>query len=36
YNLLTPEQKEALNKKHQERIEKLQQKPAAQPSSAEK
>uniref|UniRef100_UPI0005785B8F Spy/CpxP family protein refolding chaperone n=1 Tax=Yersinia pestis TaxID=632 RepID=UPI0005785B8F len=36
YNLLTPEQKEALNKKHQERIEKLQQKPAAQPSSAQK
>ncbi|ATM88120.1 cell-envelope stress modulator CpxP [Yersinia massiliensis] len=36
YNLLTPEQKAALNQKHQQRIEKMQQAPAAQPSSAQK
>ncbi|MGE4695893.1 cell-envelope stress modulator CpxP [Yersinia enterocolitica] len=36
FNLLTPEQKAALNQKHQQRIEKMQQAPAAQPSSAQK
>ncbi|MBS0057551.1 cell-envelope stress modulator CpxP [Yersinia sp. Marseille-Q3913] len=36
YNLLTPEQKNTLNTKHQQRIEKMQQAPAAQPSSAQK
>ncbi|CRY23786.1 cell-envelope stress modulator CpxP [Yersinia enterocolitica] len=36
FNLLTPEQKAALNQKHQQRIEKMQQVPAAQPSSAQK
>ena len=36
FNLLTPEQKAVLNQKHQQRIEKMQQAPAAQPSSAQK
>ncbi|WP_145563637.1 cell-envelope stress modulator CpxP [Yersinia aldovae] len=36
FNLLTPEQKAVLNQKHQQRIEKMQQMPAAQPSSAQK
>lgn len=36
YNLLTPEQKAELSQKHQQRIEKMQQAPVAQPSSAQK
>ncbi|WP_145483967.1 cell-envelope stress modulator CpxP [Yersinia rohdei] len=36
YNLLTPEQKTALSQKHQQRMERMQQAPAAQPSSAQK
>jgi protein CpxP len=36
FNLLTPEQKTVLNQKHRQRIEKMQQMPAAPPSSAQK